>query len=246
MNDKLKELEKFRALVYNRYQVYNGLFLNLTDKEGFSPGVYIPLLYKICQEGFRKSKDPKSIIEEFFQKHTDLENEKERYDLLFQLVKYIERQVVLFDCIEDAAFVRFKKDKISNHISVDNPFYAEYRSFLDLLNVRVVFTAHPTQFYSDKVQQIMRQLRDAIKNDNISTIDSLLRQLSYTPFVNNKKPTPLDEAQNIIFYLRNVYYETLGRLYHRICYLTEKSVDFNPSLIEMGFWPGGDRDGNPL
>ena len=241
-----QELEKFRTVVYNRYQVYNGLFLNLAQGQNLAPGIYIPLLFKLCDEGYKKAKDPKSIIDEFFQKHTDIEDADKRFDLLFQMVKYIERQVVLFDCIEDAAFIQFRKDKISNHIVPGNPDYEEYCAFLDTLNVRVVFTAHPTQFYSDKVQLIMGRLRDAVKKDEVSEIDMILRQLSYTPFVNSNKPTPLQEAQNIIFYLRNVYYHTLGRLYQNVCNLSGKPLHFNPRLIEMGFWPGGDRDGNPF
>jgi phosphoenolpyruvate carboxylase len=40
----------------------------------------------------------------------------------------------------------------------------------------------------------------------------LLQQLGKTPFVNKEKPTPIDEALSIIYYLRYVYYDTIGEL----------------------------------
>jgi phosphoenolpyruvate carboxylase len=75
-----------------------------------------------------------------------------------------------------------------------------------------VFTAHPTQFYPSSVQRILHDLRNAITSDSITNIDMLLQQLGKTPFVNKEKPTPIDEALSIIYYLRYVYYDTIGEL----------------------------------
>src|SRR3546814_4357941 len=36
--------------------------------------------------------------------HTELKTEQEKIDVLFRFIQFIERQVVLFDSIEDAAF----------------------------------------------------------------------------------------------------------------------------------------------
>lgn len=44
------------------------------------------------------------IIEEFFEKHTSYTKDQDKTDLLFRFVQYVERQVVLFDALEDAAF----------------------------------------------------------------------------------------------------------------------------------------------
>jgi phosphoenolpyruvate carboxylase len=44
----------------------------------------------------------------------------------------------------------------------------------------------------------------------------LLQQLGKTPFVNKERPTPLDEALSIIYYLRNVYYDAFGELYKKL------------------------------
>ena len=40
----------------------------------------------------------------FFNKYCDNYTEKEKIGLLFRFIQYVERQVVLFDAIEDAAF----------------------------------------------------------------------------------------------------------------------------------------------
>jgi len=67
-----------------------------------------------------------------------------------------------------------------------------------------------------------------------------------TSLINSKKPTPLDEARNVIYFLRNVFYDAVGELYSGIRN-TLRIPDFdNPNIIQLGFWPGGDRDGNPF
>jgi phosphoenolpyruvate carboxylase len=110
------------------------------------------------------------------------------------------------------------------------------------LEFRIVFTAHPTQFYPETVQYIIEDLRSAISGNNIKEINQLLKQLGKTSFLKDTKPTPYDEAISIIYYLRYVYYEAVGKLYQQI----RQTVDFqNENLIQLGFWPGGDRDGNP-
>lgn len=241
-----ERVEKFRQLVSNKYLIYNSLFLNLPNENTAYTGIFIPLLHKLSKEGYHKNAEPKEIIEDFLANHTDLKTDKEKFDLLFSMIKYIERQVVLFDSIEDAAFSSFEKQKIINILQPANENYQDLVEHLKSFSSRVVFTAHPTQFYPNNVQGIMHELRNAVQQDSITKIDNLLQQLAYTPFINREKPTPFDEAQSIIFYLRYVYYETLGKIYHQIGKAAHLAPDFNPNLLEMGFWPGGDRDGNPF
>lgn len=241
-----ERVEKFRQLVNNKYLIYNSLFLNLPNENTAHTGVFIPLLHKLSKEGYQNDAKPKEIIEDFLANHTELKTDTEKFDLLFRMIKYIERQVVLFDSIEDAAFSSFKNQKIENILQPLNENYQDLVSHLKNFSSRVVFTAHPTQFYPNNVQGIMHELRNAVQQDSITKIDNLLQQLAFTPFINREKPTPFDEAQSIIFYLRYVYYETLGKIYHQIGKAANLPPDFNPNLLEMGFWPGGDRDGNPF
>jgi len=238
--------ELFRQIITNKYSIYNSLFLNLPHRHSTYTGIYIPLLRKLSLEGFQNAKSPKKIINSFFKNHTDVETDEERFDLLFRVVQYVERQVVLFDCVEDAAFLEFQRPRIKSFLDSKYEHYETIKKHLQSFSTRLVFTAHPTQFYPNEVQIIMAELRKAIQENDITSIDILLNQLSYTPFVQREKPTPFDEAKSIIYYMRYVYYHTIGKLYKDIFKNVEETPDFNPSLIELGFWPGGDRDGNPF
>jgi phosphoenolpyruvate carboxylase len=73
-----------------------------------------------------------------------------------------------------------------------------------------------------------------------------LAQLVKNTFIKkNEKPNPFDEAVSLIWYLENVFTVRQG-----IWFITQKNVFHGESiqnaLIKLGFWPGGDRDGNPF
>ncbi len=71
---------------------------------------------------------------------------------------------------------------------------------------------------------------------------SLLQQLGRTPFIKKQKPTPFDEAVSLIWYPENVFYNAVGKIVSDLNNFYEEN--FTP--IKMGFWSGGDRDGNPF
>ncbi|MEX0996416.1 MAG: phosphoenolpyruvate carboxylase [Flavobacteriaceae bacterium] len=245
MITKEDKIELFRSLISNRYLIYNSLFTNLPNEYIKHTSIFIPLLAKLSHQYYTEKKSPEQVINDFFEQYTDIKNKKEKFDFLFRVVQYVERQVVLFDSVEDAAFVEFNYTGIDTFLN-SKPLSQETINHFKDFGVRVVFTAHPTQFYPNAVQNIMHQLRKAIKINDYQEVDKSLQQLAFTPFINREKPTPIDEAKTILFYLRYVYYQTLGRLYHKICEQLEEQPDFNPNLLQLGFWPGGDRDGNPF
>ncbi|MDE5492603.1 phosphoenolpyruvate carboxylase [Elizabethkingia meningoseptica] len=246
-----EQVEKFRQIVKNKFQIYNSLFMSLPYDKMTNIGMLLPFLHEESKEGYESGKSPMEVMQHFFDSHTDLKTEEERIDLLFRIIQYVERQVVLFDSIEDSAFSTLNAN--TDPGTVRNLYeVASQQGKLDLIKekmedfgVKVVFTAHPTQFYSNSVQSILHDLNQAIKTDSVTNIDMLLQQLGMTSFINQEKPTPYDEALSIIYYLRYVYYDTLGELYRD----TKRVFDnakINPHLFQLGFWPGGDRDGNPF
>ena len=93
---------------------------------------------------------------------------------------------------------------------------------------------------------IITNLRTLILEDKIDEIDVGLQQLGLTSLINAKKPTPLDEAKNIIYTLRNVYYDAIGDMYANIKGSVGSKQFENHDIVKLGFWPGGDRDGNPF
>ncbi len=117
---------------------------------------------------------------------------------------------------------------------------------LEDFGVRLVLTAHPTQFYPGAVLGIINDLVEAIAVNDVSSINTLLQQLGRTAFLKKQKPTPFDEAVSLIWYLENIFYharETSFRSSKRT--FRRKDIDLS-ELINMGFWSGGDRDGNPF
>jgi phosphoenolpyruvate carboxylase len=122
----------------------------------------------------------------------------------------------------------------------------ELKYFLENFNIRTVLTAHPTQFYPGSVLGIITDLKEAIGTNDLLTIKQLLAQLGKTPFFNKKKPTPFDEAVSLIWYLENVFYKTAGEMMQYLHKNIFKSEITKNPIINFGFWPGGDRDGNPF
>ena len=248
----LPKLTRFNENVLSKYQIYNSIFITLPFDTINNTGVLLPLFHKICENGFGNHKNPTEIVEEFFTKYQNNLSEKEKRDLLFLFIQYIERQVVLFDAIEDAAFPivnnmeGFGTLRNSKETAVLSDKKEALKKYLEEFKVRVVLTAHPTQFYPGSVLGIITDLDKAIQNDDLLLIKKLLAQLGKTPFYKKKKPTPFDEAVSLIWYLENVFYDSVSKIYN---YIQNHIYDGKPidnEIIDLGFWPGGDRDGNPF
>src|SRR5438477_8359265 len=245
-------LQQFKNLVGLKFQLYNSLFTSLPFHRIEKTGILLSLLLTNCEEGYKKKKNPIDIIEEFFSKHTSYTDEKEKLDLLFRFVQYSERQVVLFDALEDAAY-RFINDmngpgtlKQLETTVAQSQKQDELSKKLKDFSIRLVLTAHPTQFYPGAVLGIIHDLSKALLENNTDQINMYLQQLGKTPFFKKQKPTPYDEAVSLIWYLENVFYAAGGRI---INFLKNQFADeMNPAnpVVHMGFWPGGDRDGNPF
>jgi phosphoenolpyruvate carboxylase len=250
---KKNTIEKeFEKIVKNKFDVYNSLFLNLPYPKVSNIGMLIPILHQVCKEGLEQGKVPNEIMDTFFTAHNHIKSEEEKIDFMFRVIQYVERQVVLYDSVEDSGFN--KLIRLENNLSFkDYINLASSRNisdqFLDKLSTfstRIVFTAHPTQFYPPSVLDIISKLRLLITENNINEIDLTLQQLGLTSLINSKKPTPNDEANNVIYYLRTVYYNAVCELYTDIKGNLPNSNFDNPKIIQFGFWPGGDRDGNPF
>ena len=249
--DPNKKIEEFDKLVFTKFNIYNSLFLNLPYSKDSNIGLLIPLMYKYCKEGLEAGQNPLEILDPFFEEMVKTKSEKDKIDFMFKLIQYVERQVVLFDSVEDAAFHNIQKYnneldiKHFLHSHADSETHQKIFDKLSDFSARIVFTAHPTQFYTPSVLEIITSLRKLIAGNNINEINQKLHQLGLSSLINPEKPTPYDEAKNIIFFLRNVYYDAVGALYQTIKRNFSNLQFKNPDIIKLGFWPGGDRDGNP-
>jgi phosphoenolpyruvate carboxylase len=247
-----RALQQFRNEVGIKFQLYNSLFTSLPFHRIEKTGILLSLLSNNCEEGYKKKQSPSEIIEEFFNKHTTYAKQEERNDLLFRFVQYVERQVVLFDALEDAAF-RHVNDMngvgtlkhLESEVLQENK-EKELAEKLKDFAIRLVLTAHPTQFYPGPVLGIINDLSRALTDNNTSLVNTYLQQLGKTPFFKKKKPTPYDEALSLVWYLENIFYAAAGRIISSLKNQFRDAIDTNNPVIRMGFWPGGDRDGNPF
>jgi phosphoenolpyruvate carboxylase len=246
------KLNRFNQNVMSKYQIYNSIFMTLPFDAITKTGVLLPLFHETCRKGFAHGDDPTTIVDTFFKKYQARRDQKSQINLLFRFIQYIERQVVLFDAVEDAAFpivnnmegigtLRNLKDSTASVNKLE-----ELKEYLEEFKVRIVLTAHPTQFYPGSVLGIITDLTEAIKTNNLKDINNLFGQLGKTPFFKHKKPTPYDEAVSLIWYLENVFYKSFGEIYNYIQQNIFADNDAHNEIINIGFWPGGDRDGNPF
>ncbi len=244
---------QFRRNVSDKYIIYNSLFAALPYSGIANVGALLPIMLQTCEEGYAKSKSPVEIIDYFFKQHTAVDSEKEKIDHLFKYVQYMERQVVLFDAIEDAAFTSVNDIEGTGSLKAlirEANFSGKTQALKNKLKdfkVRIVLTAHPTQFYPANVLGIIHDMGDAIAKNDYHTINQYIQQLGLTPFFNKKQPTPTDEAQTLMWYLENVFYNAVGNIYDTIVRnVFDNDYEAANPFIELGFWPGGDRDGNPF
>ena len=231
-----------------QFQIYNTLFLNLSYEGANQIGDLIPILGKAAKIHLQKGKEPIAILDEFYKDYRDL-IAVDKMDFMFKVIQYVERQIVLFDSIEDCISPYDLEDQDSvlvetlvNRCDTES----ELEALLNKLNdfsVRIVFTAHPTQFYRPPVLDIIVKLREQVKNNKVEEVDALLHQLGLTSLVNTNSPTPLEEAKNIIHICRYQYYTAIGDLAYQL-HSKYPQLD-NDDLVMLGFWPCGDRDGNP-
>ncbi len=227
--------------------MFNTLFLNLPFKDIQKTGERIPLLLHACEVGLERGHPPQHIMEEFFSETLDLSAPEDRLDFMFKVVQFVERQVVLFDSIEEISVngeEAWGSRPLLNLIRDDDA--GAFKEALSRFNARLVFTAHPTQFYPPQVLRIISQLRRFIRRGDRRRVTETLQQLGMTSLLSSKRPTPLEEAHNIIHLMREHHYEAAARLYRDIKAAVNTPDFSNDRLIELGFWPGGDRDGNPF
>jgi phosphoenolpyruvate carboxylase len=244
-----KREREFHQRVVCDYERFNSLFLALPFERVRDTGDKLPYFATHLKQCIEDGVNSKLAVDSFFRNVLKVSRSEDLH-YLFSFVQYIERQVLLFDALEDASFTHFmdmKGEGTLHHLlsRLENEGKQDLLlKHIDDTSIRVVLTAHPTQFYPIAVLGILRDLTQAIADNDLEMVNDLLLQLGKTPFQRVRSPTPLDEANSLIWILKEVIYKVIPPIRKKI-----KSVlgsGFTQPLVEMGFWPGGDRDGNPF
>ena len=130
---------------------------------------------------------------------------------------------------------------------------------LSTLQYRPVFTAHPTEASRrsvlekrSEIAQLLGDRSSASRAGQVRTdtrISEIIDLLWLSDELRYVKPTPVDEARSIIFYLERLVETALPLLWEDLEHLAntrgiEMPVENTP--IRFGSWVGGDRDGNPF
>ncbi|WP_017660732.1 phosphoenolpyruvate carboxylase [Baaleninema simplex] len=143
------------------------------------------------------------------------------------------------------------------------------QKLLDQLDIRLVFTAHPTEIVrrtirgkQRRIAKILRQL-DRVEDGlrSVGMISSLeaealenqlmeeIRLWWRTDELHQFKPTVLDEVEYTLHYFREVLFDAAPQLYQRIKRTLKASFPYleppSYNFCKFGSWVGADRDGNP-
>ena len=139
---------------------------------------------------------------------------------------------------------------------------AQLEKLLRTLDLRLVFTAHPTEIVRHTVRHKQRRVATLIqKLEQGSGLNDLERQgLRFqleeeirlwwrTDELHQFKPTVLDEVDYALHYFQQVLFDAMPQLRDRIRAALKLSYpDVEPprdSFCTFGSWVGSDRDGNP-
>ncbi len=139
---------------------------------------------------------------------------------------------------------------------------AQIEQLLQELDIRLVFTAHPTEIVRHTVRHKQRRVAALIQKLqqsqplNVDDRHSLRQQLEEeirlwwrTDELHQFKPSVLDEVDYALHYFQQVLFGAMPQLRQRIrTALTANYPDVVPpsdAFCTFGSWVGSDRDGNP-
>jgi phosphoenolpyruvate carboxylase len=147
-------------------------------------------------------------------------------------------------------------DKIEAALKAQTPGHElsveEISTWINEMSVRPVFTAHPTEAARRSVLSKLGQVADLLEDGrNTSQRDRLAETIDLlwqTDELRVGQPEPLDEALNALYYLDDLFRQTVPEVlndFAREMKRIDVVVPVTARPLSFGSWIGGDRDGNP-
>jgi len=130
--------------------------------------------------------------------------------------------------------------------------------FLERMEVRPVFTAHPTEATRHTVLDLQARVADRLlaldeadeaeRQELEEDLEAEVEMLWLTAEVREDRPSVMHEVSNVLWYLEHRLLEldiaVAKSLRRAFMSVFEEPLDV-PALMRIGSWVGGDRDGNP-
>ncbi|MEN8041011.1 MAG: phosphoenolpyruvate carboxylase [Actinomycetota bacterium] len=131
---------------------------------------------------------------------------------------------------------------------------------VERLEVRPVFTAHPTEAVRRSVQSKTSEIATLLRSrrkvgatsaDSARTerrIAELIDAIWQTDELRVERPTPKDEARSVIHYFESLLESAVPQVYNELDHQLSRldlTIDPGAKPLRFGTWVGGDRDGNP-
>jgi len=179
------------------------------------------------------------------------------YFNLANIAEQVHRARVLADArAVGGSWLARAVDKIEAALQAQTPGHEltceEISQWINEMSVRPVFTAHPTEAARRSVLNKMGQVADLLDQSRNPSQSARLAEtidlLWQTDELRVGQPEPLDEAMNALYYLDDLFRQTVPEVlndFAREMKRIDVIVPVTARPLSFGSWIGGDRDGNP-
>ncbi|MTJ08243.1 phosphoenolpyruvate carboxylase [Anabaena sp. UHCC 0204] len=141
----------------------------------------------------------------------------------------------------------------------------QIQRLISQLDIRLVFTAHPTEIVRHTIRDKQRQVVHLLQKmdeaqtragsypwETLEIKERLLEEIRLwwrTDELHQFKPTVLDEVDYALHYFQEVLFDGITQLYKRFKYSLGETFPWlqppSTNFCSFGSWVGSDRDGNP-
>jgi phosphoenolpyruvate carboxylase len=188
------------------------------------------------------------------------------FALYFQLVNLAEevhriRRKRYYESLPDRAPQKGSLEEVVLKLGARGITPPEIQKCLERMSIEIVMTAHPTEAQRQTILTKLLRIavlmidyerarhtpaeEEALRSQVRSEIDALWQ----TESIRRRRVTPLDEAENGLFYLDQVLMDrvprTLAKLEARLNETYGRTIHV-PEILKIGSWMGSDRDANPF